>query len=405
MICQELGTDPQLLSVLAGPAVAHFCGHRIANQDERGRFAPEAEAIVARRIAEVLERHPAAYAYGSLASGADIMWSEALLERGSELHVVLPFALDEFVERSVAPSGPGWVDRFHRCLAAAASVHYATDDAFLGDDVLFRYGSELAMGLALLRARYLDAEARQLAVWDGGLADGAAGTSIDVATWRRRGGQATLISPGPDGQVTEVEASHARAGDAVSETSGATDEGSDPGPRGAAPRRVVRAMLFGDIRGFSKLTDEQLPIFAVDVLGAFAGTLRRHDDDVQHRNTWGDAVYAVLSDAPVAAACALELQDAMMAIDLEGEGLPATPRTPSRRPSRPRVPDSRSGAGPTRVHGFAREPYGADRARDAARGRRVRHRSNSPPPSSSTGATDSPATTSATWRLPRTTAG
>ena len=322
MICQELGTDPQLLSVLAGPAVAHFCGHRIGNQDERGRFAPEAEAIVASRIAEVLGRHPAAYAYGSLASGADIMWSEALLERGSELHVVLPFALDEFVERSVAPSGPGWVDRFHRCRAAAASVHYATDDAFLGDDVLFRYGTELAMGLALLRARYLDAEVRQLAVWDGGPADGAAGTSIDVATWRRRGGPATLISPGPDGQVTEVEASHARAGDAVSETWGATDEGSDPGPRGAAPRRVVRAMLFGDIRGFSKLTDEQLPIFAVDILGAFAGTLRRHDDDVQHRNTWGDAVYAVLSDAPVAAACALELQDAMMAIDLEGDGLP-----------------------------------------------------------------------------------
>ena len=58
--------------------------------------------------------------------------------------------------------------RFNRCFAAAAAVSYATDDAVLGDDVLYRYGSELAMGLALLRGRYLDADVRQLAVWDGG---------------------------------------------------------------------------------------------------------------------------------------------------------------------------------------------------------------------------------------------
>ena len=86
------------------------------------------------------------------------------------------------------------MQRFERCLDACASVRYATDDAFLGDDVLFRYGSELAMGLALLRARYLDADVRQLAVWDRGAAEGEAGTAIDVATWRRGGRPATIVS-------------------------------------------------------------------------------------------------------------------------------------------------------------------------------------------------------------------
>ena len=62
---------------------------------------------------------------------------------------------------SVRWSGEGWIERFERCLQAAESVRYATHDAFLGEDVLFRYGSELAMGLALLHARYLDAEVRQ----------------------------------------------------------------------------------------------------------------------------------------------------------------------------------------------------------------------------------------------------
>jgi class 3 adenylate cyclase len=84
----------------------------------------------------------------------------------------------------------------------------------------------------------------------------------------------------------------------------------------------VRALLFGDIRGFSKLSDEQLPIFATRVLGALAEAVKRHQVDVWHRNTWGDAVFVVLTDAAAAAACALDLQDAMAAIDLAAEGLP-----------------------------------------------------------------------------------
>jgi hypothetical protein len=321
-ICDFLGIDAQLLSVLAGPRVVHFCGHRIASEQGGGRFSPDAEVTVAARIAQVVERHAPGYAYGSLAAGADILWAEALIARGSELHITLPFACDEFIEWSVAPSGPGWVDRFNRCLAAAASVRYATDDAFLDDDVLFRYCSELAMGLALLRARYLDADVRQLAVWDGGPAHGAAGTSIDVATWRRGGKPVTLVSTRTSEPVTEVEGS---SGGAVAQPIWQeTGEGapSDHLARGEARRRVVRAMLFGDIKGFSKLTDEQLPIFASRVLGALAAVLRRHHAEVSHRNTWGDAVFVVLSNAGAAAACALDLQDTMMAIDLEADGLP-----------------------------------------------------------------------------------
>ena len=42
---------------------------------------------------------------------------------------------------------------------------------------------------------------------------------------------------------------------------------------------MIRAMLIGDISGFSKLTDEQLPTFAEVVLGAFAHVLGDHDTD------------------------------------------------------------------------------------------------------------------------------
>ena len=299
-ICGVAGIDPGILSVLSGPGVAHYCGHRIARLGEQGRFPPETEEGVARRIAEELDRRCPAYAYGSLASGADILWAEALVGRGCELHVVLPFALEEFVLRSVAPSGSAWVKRFHTCLDRAREVRFATDDAVLDDDVLYRYGTELAMGLALLRARYLDAEARQFAVWDGGPADGSAGTAIDVERWRRVGREATIITPSATARAP-LEAS------AETEPSG----------------RVVRAILFADVKGFSKLTDEELPRFAQRVLGAFAAALDRYGDAVQHRNTWGDALFVVLDNAPSAAACALDLQSAMTSLDLETEGLPA----------------------------------------------------------------------------------
>jgi tetratricopeptide (TPR) repeat protein len=301
LVCQATGTDPAVLAPLAGPAVVHFCGHRIGAPGERARLPAEAEPRLAAAVTAELERAPVGYAYGALAAGADILWAEALLAHGAELHVVLPLAREEFVRASVAPAGAGWVERFHRCLDAATTVEYATDDALGGDDVLFRYGSELAMGLALLRARFLDAEVRQLGVWDGGGAHGEAGTAIDIATWRRGGRPTTAIDPA--GQRSEV-------------------AGTIPAPIPESPaERVVRALLFADMRGFSKLADEQYPRFDETVTAAFARVLDQAEG-VATVNTWGDALHVVLDDAVAAARCALGLQDAIASVDLRAAGLP-----------------------------------------------------------------------------------
>jgi hypothetical protein len=311
VICEHRGVDPAVLSPLTGPGVVYFCGHRIGTEG----FPPEHEARVQAAIAHVLEQRSPGYAYGALAGGADILWAEALLAHGTELHVVLPFDEREFVEQSVASCGAGWDERFARCRDAATEVRYATDDAFLGDHILFRYGGELAMGLALLRARYLDAEVRQLALWDGEPARGAAGTAIDVATWRRGGRAVTIVTP--TGEI-------AADGHKIALREGAVllDFAAKESQR-ANTGRVVRAMLFGDFKWFSRLTDEQAVTFARCVLGALAAVMRRHRNDVLHRNTWGDGVTVVLPDAVTAATFALELQDAVSSIDLESEGLPA----------------------------------------------------------------------------------
>jgi len=300
LVCALTGTDPAIIRILAGPGVAHFCGHRIAAAGAPGRFPAEAEQGVADRIDAELTRDTPRYAYGSLASGADIMWAEALLARGAELHIVLPFVRDAFIQSSVASSGPGWVERFDRCLDAAFNVTYATDNAFVADDALFRYAGELAMGLALLRARYLDADVRQLAVWDGKPDLGDAGTAFDVATWRATRRAVSVIPTGPSGPASRAAA----------------------GSTAGAPGRVVRALIFADVKGFSKLADEQVPLVLQHVLSAFATVLERYEGAIEHRNTWGDALYVVLTDTVLAAECALELQQGISAIDLRDLELP-----------------------------------------------------------------------------------
>ncbi len=57
------------------------------------------------------------------AAGADLIVLEAAIQRGIGTHVVLPIALDEFVNRSVIDTGPEWVTRFNDVIHAVSRAH------------------------------------------------------------------------------------------------------------------------------------------------------------------------------------------------------------------------------------------------------------------------------------------
>jgi class 3 adenylate cyclase len=284
--------DASVLAAFTVPTVVHFLGNMQTT-------------TVAADIAALLEGMRVGAAYGSLAAGADIMFAEALLGQGVALNVVLPFATADFIDQAVRPAGEDWVTRFEVCLAAAKTVRFATEDAYLGDDQLFPYSSSLAMGLASLCARHLNAPLMQLAVWDGNVDEAAADcTAADMSAWREAGHPVKLLPTGPNANVEKLPAWHRR--------------------EVARGRRDTRAMLFGDIHGFSKLTDAQLPLFTGKIMGALGEVARRHKQHIAFVNTWGDGVFVVFRDAGRAAACALDMQDAMNAIDLVAAGLPET---------------------------------------------------------------------------------
>jgi Tetratricopeptide Repeats-Sensor/Adenylate and Guanylate cyclase catalytic domain len=296
MVAGHLGLDEAaraaMLAPLAPPRVVHYCGHMFDAD-------PAAEARIRARIDAVLGEEAIGFAFGALACGADILAAEALLDRGAELHVVLPFEEEDFLLQSVLPGGEGWAARYRACRERAKKVVFASPMAYFGNPAQYGYASRTAMGLARLRAEHLGAEAVQIAIWDGVASDGPAGTGADVAAWAAAGERTRIVDPGA------VKRGLAR-----------------PRPRVTTTyERALAAILFTDFKGFSTLSEAALPSFWDGVMGVVAEVLDAHADDVECRNSWGDALYAVTSSAPVAAEIALQLQDRLARFDYATLGL------------------------------------------------------------------------------------
>ena len=291
------GLEEDLLDPLLPPTVAHFTGHIASTRTASGRFPRDQEPRVAAEIRQTVEEHNIRFGFGSLAAGADILVAEKILEAGGELHVVLPFSEEEFLQTSVRPSGEQWVDRYWACRERARHVSFATRDQFLEDGMLYSYCSRYAMGLALLRARQLQAPLRQLAIYDGGDPGdpGGGGTADDVRIWRSLGHPTHQIDPGGDAR---------------------------PGGPPRAGMRVQRALLFVDVLGYSRLGDRQIMLYREHFYARLADVIERHSDSIECIETWGDAIYLALADPVRAARCALELQAAVQSVDLGACGLP-----------------------------------------------------------------------------------
>lgn len=281
----DVGHAGAIVDLLRPSPVGVYCGRMF-------RAGGDGEANARTAIAAVLDAQPLSALIGPLACGADILFAEEALTRGIDLTIVLPFAEEDFIAQSVLSGGEAWVARYVACRDRAAMVHFASGSRYVSDDCQFVLGSHTMMGLAKLRARELETTAIQLAVVDPEVAArptaAIAGTNADIALWRQHGGE-TLTIP-----------------------VGALDRNLDFAPAPRPPkgtRRGLYAILFADFAGFSKLGEAELPIFASEVMGGIGRILDDFGDAVLFRNTWGDAVYAIIDDPATAARIALAIQE------------------------------------------------------------------------------------------------
>jgi class 3 adenylate cyclase len=88
--------------------------------------------------------------------------------------------------------------------------------------------------------------------------------------------------------------------------------------------RIARAFVFGDIKGFSTITEAEHRPFLDHIIGGFADVVDRLREHVEYTETAGDGVYIVLSDVIAALRCCHGFQTAMDPAGLAAAGLPAT---------------------------------------------------------------------------------
>src|SRR5262249_29286766 len=150
-----------------------FAGHGIDHPDDQGlwRFPPQRqlEEAVREAIRVELQGLEATVGYCSPGCGSEILFAGVLREGGGGLHLVLPFAADDFYQQRVAYGRrelAGWRHRCDELLRTRESVQYATTEDYLDDQELFDFTATFVQGLGITRARELGGEPVALVVRD-----------------------------------------------------------------------------------------------------------------------------------------------------------------------------------------------------------------------------------------------
>jgi class 3 adenylate cyclase len=279
------------LDILIPPTIVVFTGHAIDYPSfQVSLFPQELENDVRRTITEKLQGINAKIGYSSSACGADIIFIEALQSIGGEINIILPFAISDFVETNVRHAGPRWEKRFEKILTTAHSINFASEDRYLGHDMLYRFSNHVMHGSAVMRGKFLTTDPHLMAVWH---------SRTDPIP----GGPADFID-----RWTNISTLHLIDLDELGENTGAVEKietsliqpqknslSSDP-YISKAPDRVIRSMMFSDLSGYSKLQDEHIASF-LDFLEKLNAAMEKIGVPLESLNTWGDAVFAVADSA------------------------------------------------------------------------------------------------------------
>jgi class 3 adenylate cyclase/tetratricopeptide (TPR) repeat protein len=298
------------------PKLVVFSGHMIDAPDRRSpRFPPSKEAEIKDLLEKQLAAMNAGIGFASAASGSDILFLEAMLARGGTIHLVLPWPAEEFVKTSVAVAGDGrWEERFHKVLDRAASIRVLGELYMPGSATGFEYCNLAMTGLARLFARSLDLEITPLAVWDG-YAGAPGGTGSFVRYWRthRVPVKVVPIATKPPSMLTSSEAF---------ETDAVDDDDEFEAWVRASGRQEIKAIMFADVVGYSKLPETVIPKYVAQFNQRVSRLMADSSAAPINVNTWGDGLFFVFNGVEDAGRFALDLRDLVISTNWVDLGLP-----------------------------------------------------------------------------------
>jgi hypothetical protein len=174
----------EVMRIFAPPEVVAFAGHMI---DAPGRATPRFPAVIETKVKEAIRGAirtlHASIGYCSLACGGDILFAETIIEEGGELHILMPFEKEEFIQTSLKFAGDEWVNRFERIISKYP-VTFLTHDKYGGNDDLFSLVGKFIFGSAILRSQTYHQEPNLLTVLsEYDLKQKAGGTRDTIQMW------------------------------------------------------------------------------------------------------------------------------------------------------------------------------------------------------------------------------
>jgi len=238
--------------------------------------------------------------YASAMSPADLLFIEAMLETHREINVLLPCPRQ--VCRQIFESAPAWAARFDSLLSR---VDLVTEGTQLGcqDGTVNRAFARLrALGAGILRARRLDVALHLWTMEANRLPSAQQDSSLILSSFEDLSCPYETIKEEP--WLSSARPARTANGEVDGEN------------------YAIRAMLFGDVKGYSKLSDVELLRFAREVMQRVADVVGRHSARILSRRTAGDGLFLVFADLEIAAAVALQLRDMVAGTRWADCGLP-----------------------------------------------------------------------------------
>ena len=296
-----------------------FTGHMVDRPGRAvARFPQSWVPRLAQRIATEVAACKVSEGFASAACGGDILFLEATIAGGGRAHVTLPCKADEFRKDCVdVIPGADWAARFDRLLEKAASVEilgnqYASDNAAASECC-----NRIMIGLAARAALARGEQALVLALWDGRPGDAMGGTESAVQFSLQQGFPVRWmqdLSPGGASETREVPPLAPGTSSAIRHETALRE----------APQEI-RAVVFADAVGFSKLGERDVPAFVRHYLGCAMQAMQAQAIVPLVKNTWGDGLYLVFESVRDAGVFALAFRDLIVATDWQRLGISQSP--------------------------------------------------------------------------------
>lgn len=240
--------------------------------------------IMALARAEVAVRQPV-LGFSCLRNWLDLLFFEAVLGAGGEAVVLL----DEWDPDGAEPAETDFHQRAERVVRSCCEVHRVTARIESASNPDQDYAARIVTGLATMQARQLDLA------------------------------PVILTLPSADSSLPHQP---------VSNTEFAA---ASPARTGDLPRSVpilstvpkLMSLLFADVRGYSRLSEMQLLVFAREFLGRVAALVEMSPVRPVTRHTWGDGLFFAFNQVHEAGEFALDLAELIDRMDWRGVGLPA----------------------------------------------------------------------------------